>query len=441
MSDVVIRVEELSKRYCVGVREPYKALRDSISHGVEGLFRFLTSGFNGRDREINKSLDSDIWALKEVSFEVKRGQVMGVIGRNGAGKSTLLKILSRITDPTEGCVKIRGRISSLLEVGTGFHRELTGRENIYLNGAILGMRRAEINRRFDEIVNFGEIGEFLDTPVKHYSSGMYMRLAFAIAAHLEPEILLVDEVLAVGDAAFQNKCLGKMEDVANEGRTVLFVSHNMAAILALCHKAILLDSGRVIKDGATKEVVDDYLDGLEQAGAESLAERTDRKGNQSVKFLKFRLTNRVGAPIQRVVSGQEVNLVFEYKTKMDMHLRKVQVAIGVHGMFDERLFYLSTNLNGRDFAEIPSAGTLACNIPCLSLQPGRYNLTLSCRVGGEIADWIQHAGVVEVEAGDFFGSGKLPPSDQGRFLMKHSWAIVPSDNPSKRDPNRESSQS
>jgi lipopolysaccharide transport system ATP-binding protein len=252
MSDVAIRVEGLGKLYRLGKRERYRTLRDTIVDTLAAPFRRLRSGRS-------KNGPETMWALKDVSFEVKPGEVVGIIGRNGAGKSTLLKILSRITEPTEGEAEIHGRISTLLEVGTGFHPELTGRDNIYLNGAILGMHRAEIARKFDEIVAFAEIEKFLDTPVKHYSSGMYVRLAFAVAAHLEPDILVVDEVLAVGDAEFQKKCLGKMSDVALAGRTVLFVSHNMAAIETLCPRSIHLASGALVGDASTRQVITEYL--------------------------------------------------------------------------------------------------------------------------------------------------------------------------------------
>jgi lipopolysaccharide transport system ATP-binding protein len=257
MSDIAIRVENLSKRYRIGEREPYKTLRDTIAKAVSSPFHRIRNS-SGQPSVVGGH-NNFIWALKDVSFEIKQGEVVGIIGRNGAGKTTLLKILSRITEPTEGYAEVRGRVGSLLEVGTGFHPELTGRENIYLNGAILGMKKREIDRKFDEIVEFAEIEKFIDTPVKRYSSGMYVRLAFAVAAHLEPEILLVDEVLAVGDAAFQKKCLGKMGDVAKEGRTVLFVSHNMDAIRKLCPRAIRLDNGNIKSVGSTDSVITQYL--------------------------------------------------------------------------------------------------------------------------------------------------------------------------------------
>src|SRR5829696_8295834 len=258
MSEVAIRVEGVGKKYRLGARrEGYKTLRDALAGAAKAPAR-VVRGLAGRNGNGADSRN-DFWALRDVSFELARGEVLGVIGSNGAGKSTLLKILSRITHPTTGDIEIHGRVGSLLEVGTGFHPELSGRENIYLNGAILGMPRAEVRRKFDEIVDFAGVEQFLDTPVKRYSSGMYVRLAFAVAAHLEPEILVVDEVLAVGDASFQRKCLDKMKDVGEHGRTVLFVSHNMPAITRLCDRTILLDEGRILKDGPSHQVVGTYL--------------------------------------------------------------------------------------------------------------------------------------------------------------------------------------
>ncbi len=261
MSDVVIKAENLGKKYVIGHQAEngrYLALRDVLMHGVRGMWRKTKDLVRGKAIVQGDDLE-EIWALRSINFEIPQGDVIGIIGRNGSGKSTLLKILSRITEPTEGRIRIRGRVSSLLEVGTGFHPELTGRENIFLNGAILGMTRAEIKRKFDEIVGFAEIEKFLDTPVKRYSSGMYVRLAFAVAAHLEPEILVVDEVLAVGDSTFQKKCLGKMGQVAKQGRTVLLVSHNMAAVRSLCHTGLMLSQGRAGASGPICEVVDAYL--------------------------------------------------------------------------------------------------------------------------------------------------------------------------------------
>ena len=275
MSDVVIKVENLSKQYIIShqSQERYTALRDVIANGAKHLGKKLFFHFPFHSSQPSNShftdLKEEFYALKDVSFEIKQGDRVGIIGRNGAGKSTLLKILSRITEPTSGRIEINGRVASLLEVGTGFHPELTGRENIFLNGAILGMGRVEIKRKFDEIVAFAEVEKFLDTPVKRYSSGMYVRLAFAVAAHLEPEILIVDEVLAVGDAQFQKKCMGKMEDVGKEGRTVIFVSHNMSAIRQLCSSCLWLNSGTIMEQGRSVEIVDHYLRAVESSQGES----------------------------------------------------------------------------------------------------------------------------------------------------------------------------
>src|SRR5215472_16584157 len=263
MPETVISVENLSKRYLVGhlspERENYTALRDVLGREARNLVRKTVNVIRGQQVVQGDEVE-EVWALKDLSFDVQRGEAIGIIGNNGAGKSTLLRILSRITEPTDGRIRLRGRVASLLEVGTGFHNELTGRENIFLNGAILGMSKAEIKRKFDEIVAFSEVEKFLDTPVKRYSSGMYVRLAFAVAAHLEPEILIVDEVLAVGDVEFQKKCLGKMQDVATSGRTVLFVSHNMQAISVLCNRGVFLRSGSVQYVGSAKETIDKYID-------------------------------------------------------------------------------------------------------------------------------------------------------------------------------------
>jgi lipopolysaccharide transport system ATP-binding protein len=284
----IIKVENLGKQYRIGARAiAYSTLRESLVGAVRAPLNRLRR--NGRRS------DETIWALRDVSFEVKPGEAVGIIGRNGAGKTTLLKILSRITEPTTGRVELYGRVGSLLEVGTGFHPELTGRENIYLNGAILGMRKAEIDGKFDEIVAFAEIEKFLDTPVKRYSSGMYVRLAFAVAAHLNPEILVIDEVLAVGDSAFQKKCLGKMQDVAGEGRTVLFVSHNMAAVQRLCTRAILLEDGKEVRNGAVQPVVLEYLDsGIEKQGERAWPDTSRAPGNDVARLRAVRALDATG---------------------------------------------------------------------------------------------------------------------------------------------------
>lgn len=319
MSDVAIRVDHLGKQYRLGQREPYKMLRETIRRAGSAPFRVAASALRRRGQESGvASTDEYIWALNDVSFEVKRGDVLGIIGRNGAGKSTLLKILSRITEPTRGRAEIYGRVGSLLEVGTGFHPELTGRENVYLNGAILGMKRGEIDRKFDEIVAFAEIEKFMDTPVKRYSSGMYVRLAFAVAAHLEPEILVVDEVLAVGDAAFQKKCLGKMGDVATEGRTVLFVSHNMKAVSQLCGRAVLLSGGRVTHEGVTEEVLQAYqrqwMDVIDGGEAKlTFAEDSDK----SAQITSVTILDKEGRPTLRHDLLKGLDVVIDFVLRAD----------------------------------------------------------------------------------------------------------------------------
>jgi lipopolysaccharide transport system ATP-binding protein len=304
MSETIIRVEELSKRYRIGAKRPYETLRDQLTQGTKRLF----------SRQAKDPERDSIWALKDVSFEVGQGEVMGVIGRNGSGKSTLLKILSRITEPTDGNAELRGRIGSLLEVGTGFHPELTGRENIYLSAAILGMKRTEINRKFSDILDFSEVGRLIDTPVKHYSSGMFVRLAFAVAAHLDPEIMLVDEVLAVGDTRFQRKCLGKMEEVGQQGRTILFVSHNMAMVASLCKNCILLHEGHLVRSGPASAVIQEYSsEGAQVLGEIDYGKSSRKPGDDTALLLKARLANERGEVITETPIDKPVVFEMEYE--------------------------------------------------------------------------------------------------------------------------------
>jgi lipopolysaccharide transport system ATP-binding protein len=314
MSKIAVRVESLSKRYFIGrMRARHDALREVVVDAVTAPFRRAARLLRGQATGAAE-LDEVIWALRDVSFTVKQGEVIGIIGRNGAGKSTLLKVLSRITEPDAGCADLYGRVGSLLEVGAGFHDELTGRENIYLNGAILGMRRAEIDRKFDEIVEFADIARFVDTPVKHYSSGMYLRLGFAVAAHLETEILFVDEVLAVGDARFQKKCLSKMQDVGRQGRTVFFVSHNMPAITRLCERVLLLEEGRLLADGPAHQVVGAYLNaGLGTTAARAWADRSKAPGDEVVRLRAVRVCNAEGQISETFDIRQPVKIEMEYE--------------------------------------------------------------------------------------------------------------------------------
>ena len=418
MSDVIIRVEGLGKKYRIRHqrKEHYTTLRDVIAGKVRGAFR-------PRDADEPAAIE-DFWALKDVSFEVRRGEVLGIIGRNGAGKSTLLKILSRITEPTTGGAKIDGRVASLLEVGTGFHAELTGHENIFLNGAILGMTRLEIKRRFDEIVAFAEVEKFLDTPVKRYSSGMYVRLAFAVAAHMEPEILIVDEVLSVGDAEFQKKCLGKMQEATTGGRTVLFVSHQMAAVQNLCRTGILLSQGRVAQTGPIGDVVRRYLAESTHLSELSLEDRRDREGSGALRFTSASFMDGAGRPVKAFTSGAPAVIEFSVSNPGRRNLRSVRVAVGIDSDVGQRILVLSTHLSGTDFAEMPSdAARVLLEIPKLALSPGRYGFTLYSSVNGEIADWVKNAGSFDVEGGDYFGTGQMPPEGQGFMLMDHRFEI------------------
>ena len=417
MSDIAIRCENLSKLYRIGNRESYKALRDVLSDAISAPFRW----FRTPNPEIKTSNSNCFWALKDISFEVKKGEVIGIIGRNGAGKSTLLKILSRITEPTEGYAKIYGRMGSLLEVGTGFHPELTGRENIYLNGAILGMKKAEIDRKFDEIVAFAEVEKFIDTPVKHYSSGMYVRLAFAVAAHLDLEILLIDEVLAVGDVGFQEKCLGKMEDVARGGRTVIFVSHNMAAVSSLCSRVYFLHQGGILTSGQPQTVIERYLDEIKPTSGVNINERTDRHGDGKLHLTGVVIKDKTGDPIDVALSGQDVTVEIAYTARETTVLKNVSMAIALYSVLGQFLLFCENEMVGNSFKNIPLKGKMICQIPHLPLAPGRYFLNLYCKVNGILADWVQQAIYLTVVEGDFFGTGRLPPSGHGGMLAPHTW--------------------
>ena len=313
MSDLAIKVEGLGKRFCIsGTQERYKALRDVVAETFVSPFRRAKNLLNGQATGA-ADMNKEFWALRDISFHVDSGEVVGLIGPNGAGKSTLLKILTRITEPTRGYAEIHGRVGSLLEVGTGFHPELTGRENVYLNGGILGMKKGEIDRKFDEIVDFAEVEEFIDTPVKHYSSGMSVRLAFAVAAHLEPEILLVDEVLAVGDARFQRKCLNKMQDVGKHGRTVLFVSHNMSAIGSLCNRAILLNKGKKIQDGPSHQVVSGYYkSGFETSAVREWADPLSAPGGSVARLRAVRVRGQGGLVSEAHDIRRSITVEMEY---------------------------------------------------------------------------------------------------------------------------------
>jgi lipopolysaccharide transport system ATP-binding protein len=419
MSDTVITVENLSKRYIIGhQRSKDEGLRHVIEAAVRAPFKRLRS----RCEQTTK-LKEEFWALKDIAFSIKQGEAVGIIGRNGAGKSTLLKLLSSITEPTTGEIRYKGRVSSLLEVGTGFHPDLTGRENIFLNAAILGMRRSDIARKFDEIVAFSEVEQFLDTPVKRYSSGMYVRLAFGVAAHLEPDILLVDEVLAVGDAAFQKKCLGKMGNVVQEGRTVLFVSHNMAAIAALCTRGLLFDSGRLKLSGSPQLVVEEYLFKARADARIPLSERKDRKGNGRVRFTNVSVLNNRLETVEMVASGQDISICLEYEIQGSQVLKNAIFQIAFSGVLGQPLFACISRVTKDGPLTLTPGGRIFCHVPRLPLLPGTYTFAIWCKVAETLEDWVLEAGRLLVADGDFFETGKLPAKNVGDFLVTHHWSV------------------
>lgn len=401
---MAIEIEGLGKRYRVGERERYVALRDVLARSLTAPLRIFRRGGNG-----NGHAPAHIWALRDVSFQVQPGETIGVIGRNGAGKSTLLKLLARITEPTEGRARIRGRVGSLLEVGTGFHPELTGRENVYLSGAILGMKKAEIDRKFDEIAAFSGVESFLDTPLKHYSSGMQMRLAFAVAAHLEPEVLLVDEVLAVGDLEFQKKCLGKMEEVTRGGRTVLFVSHNMGAVRRICTRGAWLDGGRLRLLGSAGECIDAYADSVDSAadsskGCFDLATRTDRQGDGRVRMERVFLRDENDAACSNFEFGQPITIEFELEAYQDVRACFLGFTILAA---DGTPLISSSHPDSAPVTGL-SAGSrsvLACRFEPNTLRPGIYSLQAAVLdvATWEFHDWIYTIGQFAVET----GSGKF----------------------------------
>jgi len=416
MSNIAITVENLSKRYNIGALQyRHDTLRDAL------MAKFKRSDVPESEHS-NGSSDDTIWALKDISFEVKHGEILGIIGRNGAGKSTLLKILSRITEPTSGRAIINGRVGSLLEVGTGFHPELTGRENIYLNGAILGMRRTEIDRKFDEIVAFSEIEKFLDTPVKRYSSGMYVRLAFAVAAHLEPEILLIDEVLAVGDIAFQKKCLGKMGDVAQEGRTVLFVSHNMATIANICSLGLLIQDGQLKSLGIPQEIIGNYVKSISNIDNIELINNQSRTGNQRIKFSKIKCLDTDNNEINEIMCGQDVFFEMSYLSTPKIGANdSIVSSISFYNLTGQRLFNCRSDMQGIYYKNLNYRGKIYCHFPQFPLPPGEFRVNLQFAVNGVISDWVRDAFILNVIEGDFFNLGYIPQRRSSEIMVQHEW--------------------
>jgi len=422
MSDIAIQVENLGKLYRVGQLQPYKTLRESLMNAMSAPVHAIASAIRRQQYKGSKvPSDNTIWALRNASFEVKQGEAVGIIGRNGAGKTTLLKILTRITTPTEGYAEIRGRVASLLEIGTGIHPELTGRENIYLMGSISGMRRAEIDGKFTEIVDFADIEKFLDTPLKRYSYGMQMRLGFSVAAHLEPEILLVDEVLAVGDVAFQKKCLGKMGDVARGGRTVLFVSHNMGAIENLCERCILLEKGQIQKIGRTSDIINEYLTTSLEISTIPLAERKTDYTNARFIFTGIEFRNSRGEDLSSLSSGEDTTIVLDYVCQDSQRLKDVKIRYTIRRM-GEAFIALDTEFY-QSFEVVPTQGRIICNIPRLPLMPGYYSIDISSYSKRIQTNQLRDAVTFYVKEGPFFSSGLMPKDFEARTLVDHSWEL------------------
>ncbi|HEY9709637.1 MAG TPA: ABC transporter ATP-binding protein [Oculatellaceae cyanobacterium] len=409
MENVAIEVDNVGKKYKLGIVR-HDTLRDRLSHGIGLLFQ-----------KNNRSTvsENEIWALRDVSLQIDHGEVVGIIGHNGAGKSTLLKILSRITEPTYGKVRMYGRVGSLLEVGTGFHPELTGRENIYLNGSILNMSRQEINRKFDEIVAFSEIEKFLDTPVKRYSSGMYVRLAFAVAAHLEPEILIVDEVLAVGDVAFQEKCLKKMDDVSETGRTVLFVSHNMAAIQNLCSRTILLEKGGIKLDGPTDETIRKYLSGLHQQGQDPFKNNPSRRGDGRIRFINVYALDEANQPTKNLIAGKPFSFEFCYQNIE--HVKVAEATFTIYNQFGVPVANFDMELTDFTVDQLASEGKFICHIPNLPLPLGQYRIDVGIHVNQTYSDIIPNAFVFDVSSSVFHNTPHTPKIKYGSCLIEHHW--------------------
>ncbi|MBD2148876.1 ATP-binding cassette domain-containing protein [Pseudanabaena sp. FACHB-1277] len=411
----MIKVENLSKRYVIGHQrqERYNTLRDAIANGARSLKQKIFSP----QQKLTDPAHEEFWALKDVSFEIKQGDRVGIIGRNGAGKSTLLKILSRITEPTSGRISIKGRVASLLEVGTGFHPELSGRENILLNGAILGMSRAEINKKFDEIVDFAEVAKFLDTPVKHYSSGMYVRLAFAVAAHLEPEILIVDEVLAVGDAAFQKKCLGKMEDVAEkEGRTVLFVSHNMAAIEKLCPLSFLIEKGSLVGNSHTNDCINQYWNSNKKTHC------VDKYifRNSNFDFYCMNISNQKA---NSVPCGSGIKFCFEFY--QGINIPNIDFQIAIFSASGNRIMTISSRFQSQSSFKIDKPSLIYATLEKLPLSVGTYDISFSIYENNLFLEYWESVFSIEVYPFDYYKTGRLPDSGMGSILSDCSWSSLP----------------
>lgn len=414
MAQKVITINHLSKQFFLDSNGQYNTLRDLISEAPRRLW----------EQWWPKMKRVKFWALRNVSFEIKKGEVMGIIGRNGAGKSTLLKILARIVPPTEGTIEIRGKIASMLEVGTGFHTELTGRENIYLNGAILGMKRVEIKRKFNDIVNFSGIGKFLDMPVKRYSSGMHVRLAFSVAAHLDPEILLIDEVLAVGDMDFQRKSLRKMQSIAkDEGRTVIFVSHNMTAIDSLCDRVTLLEEGKLVAIGKPRDVISKYITDFVPDNTPKVGENKVRSGTGKVKILDFWIEDADHKRTSFVKSGDRCFFVFKYLCPSGYSQEKVDVGFGVSSSMEQPLFIHYMSFTKQELTKCPPKGKFIFEFPKLPLAKGQYKINARVTVRGVEADYVVGVALFNVEDGDFYHTGVLTGQNHSPTYVDGHWQL------------------
>lgn len=427
-SNIAIKVENISKCYRIGLKEK---IHDSVGSAVIDFFKNpiinykkFKSLYDFKDASIDKGQDDILWALKDVSLEIKEGEVLGIIGRNGAGKSTLLKILSKITSPTKGHAEIHGRISSILEVGTGFHPELTGRDNIFLNGAILGMKKKEISSRFDDIVDFSGIEQFIDTPVKWYSSGMKVRLAFAVAAHLQPEILIIDEVLAVGDAEFQNKCLDKMNNITeSEGRTVLFVSHNMGAVMQLCPNCIMLHNGKIELSGKSKDVIEKYLSTIFQpVDNMDLRNAPVRSGDGRLRFVSARLKMENGEYTATPIAGHPIDVILDFESRQKLH--KVKFIMTIFNQMGIAVTSFNVDSIGKQFNFSNGKGQIACRIPKLPLPLGQYKIAVAASDDFGELDWVPTACIFNVHTSNFFDTSFSPSMRYSTALVEHSWEIM-----------------
>lgn len=407
----IIEVQNLSKKYRFGFRQPYYSFRDVLIGFVQKPFNL----FKRKKIKKNGLADDEFWALHDVSFSIHAGEVIGIIGRNGAGKTTLLKLLSRITPPTKGKIILRGRVASLLEVGTGFHPELTGRENIYLNGAILGMTRYEVKKKFEEIVNFAEVSKFLDTPVKHYSSGMYMRLAFAVAANLDCEILMVDEVLAIGDAQFQQKCLGKIEDMSKAGRTVLFVSHNMSAVKKLCTKGILLREGKASDLLKIDDLVEDYL----ASRTKSFESMTINLPKCGIKFNNFQINSEVISKKPEILPNKVVTISFDYLSKSQSY--DLCISLGFRKKADYTLLLYTHNHLENVRYKTNKKGQVSVRLNLPQVAPGDYTLELQIWLDSKLVVDAYEIGDFKILPGPFFAANQTFSTFPAHLLLRSDW--------------------